>query len=70
MCQSCGRPFINELDIQIDHYYPPRHLQDWERLDARNLWMICTSCDYSKATSHSKSGSMNRKPRVTLKGGS
>src|SRR5215472_10194657 len=48
LCQSCGHPFFNELDIQIDHYYPPRHPQDWERLHARNLLMICTSCHYSK----------------------
>jgi hypothetical protein len=47
-CQACGHGFANELDIQIDHRYPPRHAQDWARLHAGNLWLICSSCHDNK----------------------
>jgi hypothetical protein len=28
-CQGCGHSFVNERDIQIEHDFPPRHVQDW-----------------------------------------
>jgi len=35
LCLSCGHPYDNERDIQIEHRAPPRHPQDWARLHAR-----------------------------------
>lgn len=47
-CLSCGHPFDNERDIQIEHIDPPRHAQDWARLHARNLHFLCGSCNRTK----------------------
>lgn len=48
-CLSCGHPFVNERDIQIDHREPPRHPQDWARQHARNLALTCQSCNATKS---------------------
>ncbi len=48
-CLSCGHPFVNERDIQIEHIEPPRHHQDWARLHARNLRLFCGSCNRTKS---------------------
>lgn len=48
LCLSCGHRPDHERDIQIDHIEPPRHAQDWARLHARNLRLICDSCNKAK----------------------
>jgi hypothetical protein len=48
LCQNCGRPFANELDIQIGYCDPPRHAKDWEFLHARNGWIACNACITAK----------------------
>ena len=48
VCLSCGHKFVNERDIQIEHRFPPRHRQDWARLHARNLTLLCGSCNNGK----------------------
>jgi 5-methylcytosine-specific restriction endonuclease McrA len=48
LCTSCGHPFLNERDIQLEHREPPRHSQDWARLHARNIGLACTSCNGTK----------------------
>jgi 5-methylcytosine-specific restriction endonuclease McrA len=49
LCTSCGHPFDNERDIQIEHRAPKRHRQDWARLHARNLDIACTNCNGRKS---------------------
>ena len=49
-CMSCGHEFLNERDIQIEHRFPPRNRQDWARLHARNLWLLCASCNQVKGS--------------------
>jgi 5-methylcytosine-specific restriction endonuclease McrA len=49
-CTSCGHPFLNERDIQLEHREPPRHDQDWARLHARNIGIACASCNRRKAS--------------------
>ena len=49
ICASCGHPFDNERDIQIEHRAPPWHRQDWARLHARNLDIGCTNCNRRKS---------------------
>ena len=41
LCLGCGHSFVNERDIQIEHWYPPRHSQDWALLHTRNLRFTC-----------------------------
>jgi len=48
ICTSCGHPFLNERDIQIEHIEPPRFVEDWARLHARNLRLACGSCNRTK----------------------
>jgi hypothetical protein len=48
LCQSCGHPFMNERDIQIEHIAPPRFAQDWARLHTRNIRFLCGSCNRTK----------------------
>ena len=48
LCTSCGHPFDNERDAQIEHREPPRYRQDWARLHARNLGIACTNCNRRK----------------------
>ena len=50
LCKACGHHFQNERDIQIEHIRPPRHLQDWARLSARNIRLLCTSCNVGKGS--------------------
>jgi hypothetical protein len=48
---SCGHPYRNESDIQIDHRSPPRRdlkRADYARLHSRNLGFGCTSCNVGK----------------------
>jgi 5-methylcytosine-specific restriction endonuclease McrA len=47
-CKNCGHKFMNERDIQIDHIFPPRHIGDWAREHARNLRLLCASCNATK----------------------
>ena len=47
-CQSCGHPFVNERDIQIEHREPPRRQGDWAREHARNLSLTCQACNGTK----------------------
>lgn len=46
---SCGEPFKNERDIQLEHREPPRSPLDWERMDARNIDVKCGTCNNMKA---------------------
>jgi len=48
LCLSCGHPFVNERDVQIEHREPPRGLDDWARQHARNLMLDCASCNGGK----------------------
>lgn len=48
LCQGCGHGFDHERDIQIDHWEAPRSLTDWGLLHARNLRLICGSCNRTK----------------------
>lgn len=48
LCVSCGHKYLNETDVQIDHIEPPQHDQDWARLHARNLRIVCGSCNRTK----------------------
>jgi hypothetical protein len=48
LCTSCGHTFLNERDIHIEHIEPPRHRQDWARRHARNLRLLCASCNDTK----------------------
>lgn len=34
--------------MQIEHIEPPRNQHDWARLHARNLRMLCGSCNRTK----------------------
>ncbi len=49
-CRSCGHPFRNERDIQIEHREPPRREfgVDCAREHARNLGIFCQSCNNTK----------------------
>jgi HNH endonuclease len=47
-CLSCGHPFVNERDIQLDHREPWRHDHDWARHHARNIQLLCGSCNRGK----------------------
>lgn len=49
ICQTCGHLFEGQGDIQIEHIEPPRHRKDWARLHARNLRLMCTSCNGKKS---------------------
>jgi hypothetical protein len=48
LCHSCGHPFENERDLQIEHREPPRHAQDWARQHAKNIALLCGSCNNTK----------------------
>jgi 5-methylcytosine-specific restriction endonuclease McrA len=50
LCQNCGEKFLNERDIQIEHREPPRGVQDWARLHARNIGFYCGSCNRAKSS--------------------
>jgi 5-methylcytosine-specific restriction endonuclease McrA len=45
LCLDCGHKFVNERDIQIEHWYPPRGPRDWALLHTRNLGFACGSCN-------------------------
>ena len=48
VCQNCAHPFRNERDMQLDHRAPPRHRKDWARYHARNVQVVCQSCNGTK----------------------
>ena len=48
VCTSCGHPFLNERDIQLEHREPPRSSTDWARHHARNIGIFCASCNRTK----------------------
>lgn len=48
LCLDCGHKFVNERDIQIEHWYCPRSLQDWALLHTRNIGFTCGSCNRTK----------------------
>lgn len=50
LCLSCGHPYDDEKDVQIEHRAPPRHKQDWARLHARNLGFACANCNGTKTS--------------------
>lgn len=47
-CVSCGHEFDNERDIHIEHREPPRFVGDWAREAARNIGILCQSCNSTK----------------------
>lgn len=47
-CVSCGHRFDNERDIHIEHREPPRFDGDWARESARNIGILCQSCNATK----------------------
>jgi 5-methylcytosine-specific restriction endonuclease McrA len=49
LCPNCGHEFNEERDVQFDHVEPPRHRQDFARLHARNVTILCGSCNNTKA---------------------
>lgn len=51
LCLSCGHGFDSEPDLQIDHIEPPRNEIniDTARLHARNLHLLCASCNKGKS---------------------
>jgi hypothetical protein len=49
LCLGCGHSFLGERDIQIEHWYPPRSVQDWALLHTRNLRFTCASCNGTKS---------------------
>lgn len=48
LCLSCGHKFTNERDIQIEHREAPRFPGDWAREHARNIGLMCQSCNVTK----------------------
>jgi hypothetical protein len=54
-CRSCGHAYQGERDIQTDHLEAPRSPDDWARQHARNLVLLCQSCN----------GTKGRKPLAT-----
>jgi hypothetical protein len=48
LCLSCGHEFVNERDIQIEHREAPRFPGDWAREHARNIGLMCQSCNVTK----------------------
>jgi hypothetical protein len=48
LCNSCGHEFENERDIQLEHRCPPRGVNDYARLHARNIGIYCGSCNNGK----------------------
>lgn len=49
LCPNCGHEFGSERDIHFDHVEPPRHRRDLARLHARNVTILCESCNKTKA---------------------
>lgn len=47
-CRNCGHPALNERDVHLDHAEPPRHVRDFARHHARNIPVLCGSCNGSK----------------------
>lgn len=47
-CTSCGHRHLNERDVELDHVLPPRGPQDWARQHARNIRIVCASCNRTK----------------------
>jgi hypothetical protein len=48
LCNSCGHKFDDEKDVQLEHRCPPRRLNDYARLHARNIGIYCSSCNNGK----------------------
>lgn len=47
-CVSCGRQFDAVRDTQLDHIHAPRSNDDWARHHARNIRILCGSCNNGK----------------------
>lgn len=47
-CVSCGHKFDADRDTQLDHIHPPRSIDDWARHCARNIRILCGTCNGSK----------------------
>lgn len=50
LCPNCGHEYDHERDVQLDHREPPRHRGDLARLHARNVAILCGSCNNTKGT--------------------
>lgn len=50
ICPNCGHEFDAERDVQLDHREPPRPelRPDLARLHARNVAVLCGSCNNAK----------------------
>lgn len=48
LCHNCGEAYAGQGDVHIEHIRPPRDERDWERLHARNLRLLCGSCNRVK----------------------
>jgi hypothetical protein len=49
-CPGCGVAFRTEADVYLIHLVPPRHAQDWARLHARNVGLLCGACAQAVTT--------------------
>jgi len=48
LCPNCGHEYDGERDVQLDHREPPRYRGDLARLHARNVAILCGSCNNTK----------------------
>lgn len=48
VCQNCGHTFDGRRDTQLEHIEPPRGPDDCARLHARNIRLLCGSCNNTK----------------------
>lgn len=48
VCINCGHRPLNERDTQLEHRSAPRHVRDFARHHARNIAVLCGSCNASK----------------------
>jgi hypothetical protein len=49
-CPGCGVAFRTEAEVYLTHLVPPRHAQDWARLHARNVSLLCGACAQAVTT--------------------
>lgn len=47
-CRNCGHPPLNERDVHLEHAEPPRGARDFARHHARNIPVLCGSCNAGK----------------------
>lgn len=48
ICLNCGHRPLNERDTQLEHRAAPRSLRDFARHHARNIAVLCGSCNAGK----------------------